>query len=244
MTTIKASSLAALLAASSALAQSAPVGSLQGSVTDPQGQPIAGAQVAYRRRFNAIAIGNGVMPAPGEAQAFGTTVTGADGAYLAPGLPVGPYMLCVNVPSAPYVDPCAWQQPFSATVSANQTTPQTLVLTKGVYLKVRINDPLGLLPQVEDGAWTPRKLIVGVKYAEGAYQGAENTAVDSAGRDYRLVLPTGQAFWLWLFSRDVALADSRGAAVDTSGSLIPFQPVAGQDQVFTFTVSGPARQAP
>jgi len=43
--------------------------------------------------------------------------------------------------------------------------------------------------------------------------------------------------------RDVTLSDAAGAAVDTSGSLIPFQPVVGEDSVFTFTVTGRAAEA-
>jgi hypothetical protein len=81
---------------------------------------------------------------------------------------------------------------------------------------------------------------VGVTYANGAYQGAQNVSVDATGRNYQLIVPPGVAFNLRLFSRDVALTDAVGASVDISGSLIPFQAAEGQDQSFTFTVSGPA----
>ena len=110
-----------------------------------------------------------------------------------------------------------------------------------MFLKVRINDPLRLLPQGVDGPLTPRKLLVGVMYANGAYQGAGNISADSAGRDYRLVIPAGTPFKLWLFSRDIALADAKGNAIGTSGAQTSFQAEAGQDQVFTFTVTGPAK---
>jgi len=151
-------------------------------------------------------------------------------------------MLCADVPSAAYLDPCIWQQAIPVTVSTG-TTMQTVVLTKGVFLKVRANDPMRLLPQVVDGPWTVRKLLVGVTYANGAYRGARNTGVDATGQDYRLIIPTGVPFNLWLFSTDVVLTDASGARVDTSGSQISFQAAAGQDQIFTFTVSGPATQA-
>lgn len=48
------------------------------------------------------------------------------------------------------------------TARGTTSTPKTLVLEKGVYLKMRVSDPVGLLPQVVDGPWTPRKLLVGV----------------------------------------------------------------------------------
>jgi hypothetical protein len=123
-------------------------------------------------------------------------------------------------------------------VSAGATTSQTLALAKGVYLNVRVNDPMGLLPRVVDGPWTPRKLLVGVAYGTGAYQGAQNTAVDSAGRNYQLIIPAGTPFWLWIYSGDVALADATGAPLTAPAGGAAFQASSGQDQSFTFTVTG------
>ena len=122
----------------------------------------------------------------------------------------------------------------------NLSTRYTFVLTKGVFLKVRLDDPKGLLPKVKDGPLRAGNLIVGVNFRSGAFLGAENTGVDSAGRDYQMIVPTGEPLQLWLFSRDITLADSGGKPVDAPGALIPFQALVGIDQVFTFTVSGPA----
>jgi len=82
------------------------------------------------------------------------------------------------------------------------------------------------------------KLLVGVFYANGAYVGASNTGVDSAGRDYRILIPVGVPLKLWLFSEDVTLRDASGQSVYTPGSPIPFQASAGQDHLFTFGVTG------
>jgi hypothetical protein len=98
-----------------------------------------------------------------------------------------------------------------------------------------------LLPQVIDGPWTPRKLLVGVMYGAGAYQGAVNTAVDPSGRSYQLVIPSGTTFSLWFYSVDVIVEDPSGtvlAPLATGG--ISFETSTGQDQNFTFTISGPA----
>lgn len=103
-----------------------------------------------------------------------------------------------------------------------------------------MNDPLSLLPQVVDGPWTPRKLLVGVAYGTGAYQGVPNTAVDLAGHTYQLVVPAGMSFHVWLYSRDVALKDAGGVAVAAPAGGASFQTSAGQDPSFTFTVTGPA----
>jgi hypothetical protein len=118
------------------------------------------------------------------------------------------------------------------------------VLQKGVYLNVQINDPKGLLPQATAGPWTSGKLVVGVVYGSGAFQGASNTAIDSAGRSYQLIIPTGQPFALWLYSTDFLLADANGATVPSPAAGIPFQATAGQDQAFAFAVTGPAPQPP
>ena len=236
------------LAVSSALAQSTTAaGTLNGLVTDSEGNPLAGAQVRYGRVVPYVHVGNSMQPAPGQAIANGTVFASAGGAFSVASLPVGAYTLCATVTSAAYLDPCVWGQPIQVTLSAGANSVQTVVLEKGVFLKVRVNDPVGLLPQVVDGPWTPRKLLVGVTYANGAYQGAQNTSVDSAGRDYQLIVPVGSAFKLHMFSRDVALANSAGNAVaDTVGSSaaqVGFQAAAGQDQAFTFTVAGPAAKS-
>ena len=239
MNTLKTVCLICVLVTACALAQSAgAVGSLQGGLTDTQGRPLAGAELRYQRVVAMVGTGGSLAPAPGETFAQGATSTGPDGTFALANLPAGDYLLCADVPSMPYLDPCTWQQPVRVTISAGKTSTQTLGLTLGVFLKVRVNDPAGLLPQTTDGLWTPRKLLVGVSYATGAYQGAPNTSVDAAGRDYQLIIPTNVPFQLWLFSRDVAIVDAGGNAVDVSGSQIPFQATPGQDQAFTFTISG------
>jgi hypothetical protein len=243
-----------LLLTSPAFAQTAAsVGALQGRVTDPQGNPLAGAQVRYARAVKTVVLGKSLLPAPGEALVRGTVSTDATGGFALTDLTPGNYALCGQVPSAAYLDPCIWQQPVAVTVSAGATATPSLVLTKGVFLKVRVNDPMGLLPQAVDGIWTPRKLLVGVIYASGAYRGAENTSVDLAGRDYQLVIPSGMPFSLRMFSNHVALTHQSGTtanatalagtAVDMTGSQIPFQAAADQDQAFAFAVSGPASQS-
>ncbi len=222
---------------------SSPVGFLRGSVADEQGRPLPGAEVRYSRVFRSIIQSGRPVPGPGEAVLVGKVLTDANGAFSAPNLPIGNYTVCGTVPSAPYLDPCRWQGASQVSVNSNAVTDYALVLKKGVFLKVRINDPVELLPRAKDGPLRAGNLIVGVTYANGAYLGAENTNVDATGRDYQMIIPAGVPFKLWLFSRHVALVDAIGATVDMSGALIPFQAVAGKDQTFTFTVVGPLAQA-
>jgi hypothetical protein len=237
--------LSVFLLVSPAYPQSAVnTGTLQLSVKDTGSKPITGAMVRYRRIPKTMVVANTrtnvyEVPAPGEAMFYGETAVDESGNLTVSGLPAGSYSLCARVPSSAYFDPCLWQQPLVVAISANTTTAQALVLNRGVSVKIRLNDPNGLLPQVVDGVWTPHKISVGVVYAHGAYQAAPNTGVDAAGRDYQLTVPAGVPFTLRLFSHDIALADQSGTALDMSGSKIPFQGVTGQDQAFTFSVSGP-----
>jgi hypothetical protein len=228
-----------LLPVSFGLAQStATTGSLQGLVTDSQGVPLAGAVVRYLSVSAPSAPGAWPRGGPGPNTVSGSATADANGKFTVIGLSAAPHLLCASVPNAPYLDPCVWSHAIPATVSAGATTNLTLVLTKGVYLKVRVNDPMRLLPQAVDSLWTPRKLVVGVAYGSGAYQGAQNTSVDSAGRNYQLIIPAGKPFSLWLYSTDVALADASGAAVASPSGGVSFQAASGQNQNFTFTVTG------
>jgi hypothetical protein len=217
-------------------------GTLSGSVTDTNGAPLAGVLVRY------MSLAPPAAPAPHASLVPASVVSGSvssdtSGNFSVFGLPAGAYALCTNSPSAPYLDLCTWRPGVTVTVPAGGSTSQALVLERGVYLNVRVSDPSHLLPQAVDGPWTPRKLVVGVRYGSGAYQGAANTEVDSAGRGYRSVIPAGVPFSLWLFSSDVALADASGAALGGPAATVPFQAAAGQDQSFTFTVVGPAGHA-
>ena len=93
---------------------------------------------------------------------------------------------------------------------ADASTGATLVLAKGVFLKVRINDSQGLLPRAKDGPMRAGELVVGVKFRNGAFLGAEHMTFDSAGRDYQTTVPVGEPLRLWLFSLDVVLSDPAG----------------------------------
>ncbi len=175
-------------------------------------------------------------PALGEAVVQGQVLTDASGSFAAAGLPIGDYSLCASVPSTAYLDSCQWKGTVRVTVAASATSNQNVVLQKGVFLKVRVNDPMGLLTQ--NGPSDAGKLVVGVNFGNGAYLGAALTGTDATGRNYQMAVPAGVPLQLWLFSRQVALTDVTGKPVDTSGAPVPFQATAGNDQAFTFAVAG------
>lgn len=114
------------------------------------------------------------------------------------------------------------------------------MLTKGVFLNVQVDDALGLLGTPSAALGNRPKLLVGVMYGNGAYQGLPLASASATQRTYQLAVPTGVAFTLRLFSRDLTISDAAGAAVDVSGSRIGFQGTPGQDLTFEFKVSGNA----
>lgn len=243
MKTLQTVCPAILLIAGFAFGQT-PFGAMQGSVTAEDGAPLPGAVVLYSRVTNLVKVGSSYQPAPGEAVVRRTVSSDANGLFSLSNLPVGDYLLCAEVPSGPYLDPCKWSSALRTVVSAGSVASPVLVLKKGVLLKVRVHAPPGLLPAVKDEPLRPLNLIIGVVFGDGAFLRATNTSVDRAGRDYQMSIPADMPLKLWVFSRHVTLTDSRGLSVDNSGARIPFQATAGRDHALTLNVFGRHSQAP
>ena len=158
-----------LVAASPMMAQSAgPAGAIGGYVVDAHGAAVAGAVVRYQRIVQYVHAASGLQPVPGEAIATGQIQTDGGGAFAVPDLPVGDYNLCASAPSTAYLDPCVWGQALRTTVSSAVAASATIVLQRGVFLNVRVNDPLQLLSPLVDGPLTPSKLAVGVVYGNSS----------------------------------------------------------------------------
>ncbi len=228
-----------ILSQGPAAAQALAVSTISGTVTTADdGSPIMGANIHYRRVPRLVSAGHTPKVAPGESLVSSTVVTDVKGAFAAPNLPAGDYIVCADVPSQPYLDPCRWSSTPRLTVSSGIPALQPLVLKKGVYLNVRVNDPKGLLPPFLNGPLRAANLIVGVVFGNGAFLGAANTSIDSAGRDFQMAIPAGVPLKVWLFSRHVTLTDFSGKAVVSTGTSIPFQATSGQDYAITVNVTG------
>src|SRR5262249_12251320 len=142
--------------------------------------------------------------------------------------------LCASVPSAPYLDPCIWGTQMRAAVVASVPASASLVLTKGVFLRVRVNDPSGLLPRGAQGPFPAgNRLLVGAVWGSAGYLSNPTIVTDGRGRDYQMPVPVGVPLTLRLFSRELALTDAAGVA----STLVPFRADTGQDQMFTYTIS-------
>ncbi|MBI1898203.1 MAG: carboxypeptidase regulatory-like domain-containing protein [Acidobacteria bacterium] len=242
MNSLKILSSTVLLTAC-ALAQ-ARFGAMQGSVTAEDGAPMAGAVVSYSRITRLVGPAARARPAPGEAIVRSRISSDTNGAFAVSNLPAGEYVLCAEVPGARFLDPCKWSSSPKLTVVAGAVHRPAVVLKKGVFLKIRVNDPGGLLPPVKNDPSRAPNLIIGVVFGNGAFLAAEITRADQSGRDHQMSIPAGVPLKLWVFSRHVTLTDSKGLPVDNSGGRVPFQALTGQDQVFTLNVSGRDPQAP
>jgi hypothetical protein len=187
---------------SAAAAQTA--GAIEGTITNEAKQPVSGAIVT--------AVGGTARTATPR-----SVVTQATGAFTIPNLPPGSYKLCVQAPGTSYLNPCHWERPRLVAVAAGQTTKGIgVALRSGSPLKVRVNDASKLLRQAPGAAG--RSVMLMVATPGGFYQPLSLTAKDDAGSDHEVVVPFDLPVRVLVYSRGLALRDSRGASLAGTGA--------------------------
>ncbi len=211
---------------------------IQGTVTDETGAPISGAVVTYHLSTSYLPrlpgqSGWNPVLVPGTAAVSGSVTASSTGAFQTPSLPAGAYGICVYHPTEPYLDPCLWGPPLTITPPGT-AGPGHIVLPRGVFMTVNVNDPNGLLAQQ---SLIRSDLTVGVLFGTGAFQAAAETP-SQTGRSYQIAVPANQPLQCWIWSGSYNLSDENGNPIPASGKGFPFQAVAGVDQVLTFTVTG------
>jgi uncharacterized protein (TIGR03437 family) len=218
--------LVPLLLAMSVCSAQTPVatGSMHGVVQDPEGRPVAGAVVYYS---SLAEPGDG--PGPPSNIVSGRVTVGADGRFVLDGLRPARYSVCAEVPSAPYLNPCVWGEHPYITVSAGVVSTPVVVLEKGVYLNVRVNDPIGVFCGGVEGMFIQPKVRITL-YDERRSYGLMNVSADAGGRNYRMIIPAGRPLQISANSQDSTLTLS-------PTGLIAFGAPAGQDQNLAFTIT-------
>jgi hypothetical protein len=220
-------------------------GAVHGIVMSDDGQPIMNATVLYTRIpvLQPRPFGQGPYDlAPGETIVNNSTETDGTGHFDVGGLPTGSYLICAEASGQALLNPCKWSGSYSVTIAAGAREALSIVMKRGVLLKVHIDDPQGLLLI---GAASPLDfphLIVGVIFGEGGFLAAETANVIAGGRDFQMPIPAGVPLRLWLQSGHVTLADANSAPVDHHGARIPFQAAPGMDETFQFRVTGAASE--
>jgi hypothetical protein len=218
--------------------QTAAKGGIQGVVKDDSGKPVAGA----------IAVATGVGTSTHQSH---TVTTTASGAYSFTGLEPGQYLVCVQTPGGPNLDPCQWSKPTPITVSSGATTTnQATTAAKGALIEVRINDPQRLMDTGKGSS--AGDMIVGIVLPRALFLPMRLASSDATGRTYDAAIPTGTPVRVQIHSTHLQIADSQGASLApvngvagtsaasmASASTLTVQVPAGTGtQVVTFSVTG------
>jgi hypothetical protein len=218
-------------------AQSTSLGSIQGTVSDAQNKPIAGAVVIVTRTFQ--------TPKDVVAPYSQSVKTASDGSFLAQGLPSGSYSYCAQVPGDGYLNGCHWGAPMpSITLSAGQKLMAAIRVDKGSVLKVRVLDPGHVaLGQSHDKKNPP--ILMQVRDSRGHFVPVHSTGRDGAGFNYQLTVPLDKPLSFHVIAAKLKLSDAAGVSLPassqaSSASQTAFQHNTGDPnpKSFQFTITG------
>ncbi len=210
---------------------------LQGSVIDDGGNLLPSVQVLYRRIPKQSGPPGRLVLAPGETFASGALTSDLNGVFSLSSANSGNYVICAVSSAGPYLDPCKWQSAVRVTIGAGAVANPLIQMKKGVFLNVQINDPSAALLPLKTSGFQPANLLVGVKFGNGAFLGAETITANSSGRLFQMPVPAGVPLKLWIYSRTLTIKDASGSALPLLGAAVPFQAVPGQDQSFVYSVT-------
>jgi hypothetical protein len=207
-----------LFAAAAARAQT---GSIQGTITDDSRLPVSNAYVV------ATFLGPGGHPTR-------TALTSAAGQYALGQAAPGPYMLCVQSPGSPYLDPCVWSSPTNVTVTAGQVTTANISVVKGTLLSVRIVDQQQYLANAS------AMVLLGFTTApSGRFHPLRIATKDPLGQTHDTAIPWSTALHLEVVSNKLLLSDVNNTPLGAVPSPIPIQQATGQGNLnMTFHIIG------
>jgi hypothetical protein len=183
------------------LAQQTNTGKLLGTVTDDSGTAITGAIVSA------------TLQPPGPVPKFTpvtvSSISGGKGAFELDNLPAGTFGLCVQKPDLQLLNPCLWSDTrVTAAVNSGQTTSGiSLVVEKGVRISIRLADDQKLLK-----AASHEDILIGTGHGTSPFIPAQLSSKDDSGKTFSLLIPTGRAVQLSVFSAMFALGDEKGVA--------------------------------
>jgi hypothetical protein len=236
--------LLSMLIAASSNADAA--STFQGAVVDADGKPAAGVFVTFTRTASTQnSVQDSLVPTAGGKPHSGRASSDQNGGFQVPNLPAGDYHVCVSVPPGDYVDGCKWSGVQRLSLLDNATLAGLrLVVTKGAKVRIHIQDPLQLMPSSGTVISGPR-VIAGVQTSGGSIHVADVIARTPAGWDLAITVPTNVPLRLWLFSRELTIADQHGVQLNTTGpaSGIVFAP-GPADRDLTLRITGLAKPQP
>lgn len=213
----------ALLLGSPAFSQT--TGTLQGTVVDQSGAPLAGAEVLYQ---NIVPMRRDRMGRliPGEGSIHASVLTGSRGEFTIARFPAGEYYLCALGPAAGHLKSCGWGGRYApARVQAGATAaPLTLTVQTGTLLRLSVDDAGA---RIASGA----RFVAGVFSAGGYYARFRPAGVSGTQVLYTLAVPSSGTFRL-LLNTSLSATDSSGnSLVTTTGKPVLSITTAGQQEL-------------
>ena len=190
----------------SAHAQSARTGSIQGVITDSKQNAVIGAKVWAIRVFSPAAVAGPMVT---------STDTDEKGAYQISGLARASYRICVYAENVMLLDPCTWSnQPPLWNLESGQAATLNIALATGQFVHVRVDDPKGTITSAEQKTGALAISMSGVS-ADGHGTNFVQISNDSAGRNFRALVPNGATVSLQIGSLLNVVNQSGGSVVAT-----------------------------
>lgn len=169
-----------------------------------------------------------------------TTTSGVNGSFQFVKLPPGNYRVCAQAQGTAWLNGCEWgaQPPPLSITATGPGVKYPVVLKKGVFVPVRLNDPSGLLAQYE-GKSASAQLLIGVENDASFFRTAPIVSTDSAGRNHQVLIPFGAPINLVICSPVFQLSNAAGIALPTSStSILIFVQRGDQAQTLTLNITG------
>lgn len=204
---------------------------VNGHVRDERHRPVHGALVSIS-----------LSPPPGaRVKPFlVSTKTGRDGTFSA-AVPRGAYRICAQLPNSQLLDNCTWA-PSANTVQTGglqSIAAPAITLKRGYPIEVAVEDNGKVLSDLASKG--PNKpLMIGIRGSNGMFIPLADRPKRGETHEYRMLVPRDTPLELSLSSREVTLADDKGAAVDPKkGAKVPIKLSGARTQRrFTFRVTG------
>jgi hypothetical protein len=189
---------------------------LTGRVYSDRGGPVAGVLASIQRTV---------------ASSSYTTyrvITDAHGKFSVSVPDTATYSVCVGSLSNQLLNTCEWAlgQSLVPIASGQQTASVTITLQTGVILRIRLDDPQGLLPAasaISNGTVSSSAPSVrfGAVSSDGRYHAAIQVSSDSTGQNHQILVPLNAPLSVSIQATGVQVLNQTGTAIATVGSLIP-----------------------
>jgi hypothetical protein len=144
------------------------------------------------------------------------------GTFQVTGLPQGRYRLCADVPDG-FLDNCGWDTPVDLILApGSSTTSRAVRVRRGGIVRIRLDDPQGLLTATET-SYGERRAKVGVMTPTEAFHAATLRSRDPGGRELLVTVPFDMPLRLWVNPNGVAVQASDGRILSRAGPALTFQ---------------------